>query len=128
MGGMLAALLLAGCGLTGPAHGPAPTDAAAVVEMTNGLAFSPDRIVIPAGGTVEWRNISLFEHTVTADPAMAAVASHVLLPSGAAPFSSGAIPAGEVYRHTFEVPGTYRYVCGPHEDEAMTGTLIVTGG
>ena len=52
----------------------------------------------------------------------------VLLPPGAQPFDSGDIPAGQVYRHTFTVPGEYRYFCIPHEDMGMVGTVIVQGG
>ncbi|PSP76960.1 hypothetical protein BRC81_11495 [Halobacteriales archaeon QS_1_68_20] len=33
--------------------------------------------------------------------------------------------AGYEYEHVFEVAGTYRYVCLPHEDVGMTGTVHV---
>ena len=33
--------------------------------------------------------------------------------------------AGNVYSHTFTVPGTYKYFCRHHEDDAMFGTVIV---
>jgi plastocyanin len=119
-----AAILLGNCGISGPAHEGAPTDAT-VVEMSNGFNFSPAQVTIPVGGTVEWRNVSFFAHTVTADPAKAAVAADVQLPQGAAAFSSAEIPAGETYRHTFDVPGRYRYICRPHEDDGMAGTILV---
>jgi plastocyanin len=32
---------------------------------------------------------------------------------------------GETFEVTFEVPGTYRYVCLPHEDHGMRGTVVV---
>ena len=79
-------------------------------------------------GIVEWHIVCLLVRTVTANPGKAAVAAHVQLPSRAAPFSSGGIAAGLVYRHRFEIPGTYRYVCGPHEDDEVVGTVIVTPG
>lgn len=118
-------LTLSGCGLSGPAHEPPPSDVAAVVEMTNGLNFSPNEITLPAGGTVEWRNTSFLTHTVTADPARASDPDDVQLPPGAEPFDSGEIPAGEVFRHRFTTPGTYRYFCIPHEGMGMIGTIIV---
>jgi plastocyanin len=32
---------------------------------------------------------------------------------------------GEEFKVTFAVPGTYRYVCLPHESHGMTGTVVV---
>jgi plastocyanin len=108
------ALLLAGCaGGGGPARGPYPVDVAAVIEMTNTLAFAPGVVTVPAGTTVEWRNTSLLMQSVAADPAKAADPADVALPPGAEPFASGDIPSGQVWRHTLTVPGTYRYVGTP---------------
>jgi plastocyanin len=122
---VLVLLPLAACGASGPAHGPAPSDAT-VVEMTTGLHFTPEQVVIPLGGTVEWRNASIWTHSVTADPERARNPQDVHLPPGAEPFDSGEIPAGEIYRHTFTVPGIYRYVCHPHENDGMAGTIVVS--
>ena len=116
-------LSLGACGFGGPAYGPA-SDVAAVVEMTNGLAFQPDAVRIKAGETVEWRNRSLFTHTVTDDPARAKDAADAQLPEGAQSFSAQ-VGAGEIYRHIFTVPGTYRYFCMPHEGWGMHGQVIV---
>ncbi len=116
--------LLAGCGLGGPAYQPPPADAA-VVSM-GFVNFDPEEITVPAGTTVEWRNTSPVAHTVTADPDRVRDPAHVELPAGAERFDSGRLPAGQVFRHTFTVPGTYRYVCVPHESEGMLGTVIVT--
>jgi plastocyanin len=116
-------LLLGACGLGGPAYGPG-SDAAAVVDMTNTLAFQPDAVRIKAGETVEWRNRSLFTHTVTDDPARAKDAADAQLPKSAPSFSARVGP-GEVYRHIFTVPGTYRYFCMPHEGWDMHGQVIV---
>jgi plastocyanin len=62
---------------------------------------------------------------VTADPSKAATAKNVLLPEGAQPFDSGNIDAGGTYSYTFTVPGTYRYVCLPHELAGMIGIVVV---
>jgi plastocyanin len=37
----------------------------------------------------------------------------------------GLMKEGDTFEVTFEVPGTYRYVCLPHESEGMTGTVVV---
>jgi len=116
-------LSLGACGLGGPAYGP-DSDAAAVVNMTNGLAFQPDAVRIKAGETVEWRNRSLFTHTVTDDPLRARDPGDAELPDGAQSFSAQVGP-GEIYRHIFTVPGTYRYFCMPHEGWGMHGQVIV---
>lgn len=113
-------LALAACGAGGPAYDPAPPGVA-TVEMTDGLAFAPDHLQIKAGQTVEWRNTSIFTHTVTDEP-MESASSH--LPAGAEPFS-GRVGPGEVFRHTFTVPGTYDYYCMPHEDFDMRGIIEV---
>jgi plastocyanin len=97
-------LSLGACSLGGPAYGPG-SDAAAVVNMTNSLAFRPDMVRIKPGEAVEWRNRSLFTHTVTDDPARAKDAGDAQLPDGAQSFSAQVGP-GEVYRHSFAVPGT----------------------
>lgn len=116
---------LAACGLTGPAHTDQPpprVDATVTMGLTS---FNPETITIKSGQTVQWRNTSLITHTVTADKSMAADPSHVQFPQGAESFHSGDVEAGEVWSHTFDVAGTYRYVCLPHEQQGMIGTVIV---
>lgn len=119
-------LALSACGVGGPAYGPPSADAAATVEMSSRLAFEPAEIAVRVGDTVEWRNMTLFTHTVTGDPNLAEDPAHVSLPDGAAAFDSGPVPAGEVFRYTFTAPGTYRYVCQPHEGLDMLGAVVVT--
>lgn len=106
----------------------APADTgriAAEVTMTDRLLFAPDTVTIEAGSAVRWTNTSVLPHTVTADPAKAADAGNVQLPAGARPFDSGDMATGDAFVHTFTVPGTYRYVCIPHELAAMVGVVIV---
>ena len=119
------ALALSGCGLGGPAYRAPPAGVAATVDMTIGLKYAPPAVTIYAGQTVEWRNQSPFHHTVTNDPADAERARDAALPAGAQPFNSGYIDPGQVFRHTFTVPGTYRYFCDPHEGQGMVGTIYV---
>jgi plastocyanin len=35
------------------------------------------------------------------------------------------VSPGEVYRHMFTIPGTYRYFCMPHESSGMLGQVVV---
>ena len=123
------ALALSGCGITGPAHNqPPPPQVDAIVEMSGvvgGFDFTPKVIRIRSGQTVQWRNTSLVDHTVTADKSLAANPANVLLPQGAQAFNSGEIDAGDTWTYTFTGPGTSRYVCLPHEQRGMVGTVIV---
>ena len=105
---------LVACVLNGPANEPLPPGAAHV-EMGL-LSFSPKNLTIRRGETVQWRNISIFAHTVTNNAG----------PPGGAPFESGEVPAGQVYFQRFDVPGTYPYICRYHADEGMVGSIIVT--
>ncbi len=116
---------LAACGRGGPAYRTKLPGAAPVVTMRSRLRFSPANITIQVGDTVEWRNKSLFTHTVTADKSFAKNPEHVVLPVGAEPFDSGDIPPGEVFRHTFIVSGEYAYFCIPHERHKMFGRVTV---
>ena len=122
---VLAALALAAC--SGQKE-RAPGE----VGMTAAHAFDPKEITIDAGDTVTWINDSEESHTVTAfDDG---------LPDGADYFDNGGsadeeaardaisdnlMEPDETYEFTFEEPGTYRYLCIPHESEGMTGTVVV---
>jgi plastocyanin len=98
---------------------------AAVVKMTNDLEFVPKKVTIRVGDTIEWKNPSKLVHTVTADPDKARDKSDVKLPEGAKPFNSGRIQPGGTYRHTFTVPGQYKYFCIPHERAGMIAEVEV---
>ncbi len=97
----------------------------AAVRMTNSLTYVPEEVTISAGQTVVWTNTSSTFHTVTNDPALAKDRSHAQLPPEAQPFNSGDIAPGEVFQHTFDVPGTYVYFCIPHEAIGMVGKITV---
>src|SRR5690606_35600387 len=62
------------------------------------------------------------------DPSKAVSADNVEQPAGAEPFDSGNIDRRRTWSHTFTVPGTYRYVCVPHELAGMVGVVVVEGG
>ncbi len=98
-------------------------------------AFLPEEHVVSVGDTVVWGNNGSRGHTVTAYDAA--------IPDGAAFFASGGyadteraredwhergggnIPPGDVYAHTFEVPGEHPYFCIPHEPAGMVGIVVV---
>lgn len=99
-------------------------------------AFLPAEYEATVGETVVWKNTSGADHTVTAREAS--------LPDGADYFATGgyddeetAIDAWhdnqggrlgprDTFEHTFEVPGTYTYICEPHVRAGMVGTIVVS--
>jgi plastocyanin len=124
MPGLVVLASLAGCGLGGRAHGPPSPNASAAVDM--GFAsFQPETVHIRAGQSVEWRNTSVITHSVTDDSRLASKPQDAAVPTGATPFRSGDIHAGDVFSAAFPVPGTYRYFCTHHEGDGMVGTVVV---
>lgn len=116
---------LAGC-VGGRSAGPRR------VGMTNDLAFDPAVVSVDIGTAITWRNSSDIVHTVTAyDDGIPAEADYFAsggFDSEAAArehMSDGLLEAGDTFSHTFRVPGTYEYVCIPHETGGMTGTVRV---
>jgi plastocyanin len=136
----LGALGVAGCGgdddeaNDGPAQrspageqsAPAESaDGAAVVEMNDQLAFAPKQIEVAAGQEVMWKNVGKVAHTVTADKSKAADPSLVSIPAGTKAWDSGFVGEGESFSRSFQEPGTYRYICIPHEGAGMVGSVVV---
>jgi plastocyanin len=97
----------------------------ALVMMTEQMRFTPANLTVQTGDTVEWRNTSGMVHTVSTDPQLAVQPNHVARPAGAMPFNSGELPPQGRFRHTFDIPGVYRYVCIHHERAGMIGTVVV---
>jgi plastocyanin len=97
----------------------------AEVTMTDDMRFVPDTLRIEAGSVVTWRNTSRVLHTVTAHPDHVRDQDQIGLPAGAEPFDSGNLFPGDDFAWRFEVPGTYRYVCVPHDRIPMIGVIIV---
>ena len=100
--------------------------AAPTVSLTDANRYEPASITVPKGATVTWKNVSSVPHTITTDQSKAANMSDASVPSGAQPWDSGSVNGGQSYSHTFDVPGTYRYFCLPHESLGMVGTIVVT--
>ena len=74
-------------------------------------AFDPNYIEILQGQTVRWENKGFNEHNVVAK---------------FGGFNSGA-PSDQPwsYEVTFDNPGVYEYLCEPHLDVDMVGTIVV---
>jgi plastocyanin len=104
---MLAMALLC-CTLGASAAQPQSKDPPAATIELEAFMFSPSALTVPAGTTVIWKNLDPEPHTVA---------------SVDGKFRSGAIDENEEFRFTFDVPGTYRYVCSIHPQ--MVGTVIV---
>jgi plastocyanin len=117
------AVALFGCASSKPRQGSGPEPGAVVVMYFH--SFAPSTVTIRAGENVRWDNDSIIWHTVTADAMAVKVPADVALPDGAEPFDSGKVEPGNSFSHTFRVPGTYRYVCRPHEGNGMRGTVVV---
>jgi len=100
---------------------------AVVIKMTDKPPmFEPKQVSIKLGQTVQWVNNAETLHSVTADPDSAQKPGDVSLPPGAKPFDSGFMKPGATFDYTFTVPGTYKYLCLPHEKDGMIGTIVVS--
>jgi len=95
------------------------------VTMTDNLRYLPEVLHVRVGDTVVWRNTSNLVHTVTADSSRVSVPAMVSLPAGASPFDSGDLAPGAVFAHTFTLPGSYNYLCAPHDRMGMVGLIVV---
>jgi plastocyanin len=125
-GSTLIATAIAGCSSN------SNPDGTTRVSMNEDFAFDPKTLTVSAGTTVRWVNDSEVGHTVTA--------YRDRIPTEAAYFASGGfgseraarndvsgglLATDETYEHTFDITGTYEYVCIPHESSGMTGTVTV---
>lgn len=116
---------LAGCSL-----GASFPDADIVAGPDGDPAFEPRALAVSVGDTVTWGFASA-GHNVSCRPGDD---ERVSLPDDAEPFATygpdespkgSVVPRGETYEHAFNVPGQYVYVCIPHADRGMVGTITV---
>jgi plastocyanin len=94
---------------TGAEHAAHEAAATGVTVDIKNFAYSPDPVTVAVGESVTWTNQDSAPHTATAKD------REVL--------QSGTLNQGDSYTQTFEVAGTYEYVCEFHPN--MVGTLIV---
>lgn len=104
--------------------GNAPT--VGMLSEGDARKFEPAELTIPKGTTVTWQHVSGSTHTATADPSRVKDSANVALPEGAESWDSGDLTSGQSWSYAFDVPGTYRYFCVPHEGRGMVGTITVT--
>jgi plastocyanin len=107
--------------------GPARA-AASTVEVKMGdepAVYEPVKVTIKVGDTVKWVNTGKTLHSVTLNPEDAQNAANVSEPKGAKTFDSGFMEPGKSFSYTFTVPGTYKYICVPHEKAGMVGEVVV---
>lgn len=93
---------------TAPAQSCGSSGAAANINATGSLNFSPKSATITHGQSVCWENVATFTHTVTSDDGTS--------------FNTS-VPAGNRFIYTFATPGTFTYHCNIHS--GMTGTITV---
>ncbi|WP_137289983.1 cupredoxin domain-containing protein [Natronorubrum halophilum] len=133
--GTAASAGLAGCSAVRSAFEDEPCSGDdCTIGMTRN-EFLPDEYEASVGETVVWKNTSGADHTVTA------LENHI--PEDAEYFATGGyedestardawdhngggLGPRDTFEHTFEVPGTYDYICIPHVRADMTGTIVVT--
>jgi plastocyanin len=74
------------------------------------FAYQPKTLEVPVGTTITWTNQDAIQHSVTASDGS---------------FDSGLFTQGGTFSHTFDVPGTYAYICARHG--SMMGEVVVAG-
>lgn len=105
----------AGDGASTAPAGPAAAEVARVIRMTADGQFSPVEVRVLLGQAVEWQNTSPNIRSVKTTGT----------PNDGQPFDSGRLNSGATFRHTFTVPGIYRYVSEPGERGGMAGIITV---
>ncbi|MGH2698263.1 MAG: plastocyanin/azurin family copper-binding protein [Actinomycetota bacterium] len=100
--------------------------------MESGQRFEPVMLTIPAGETVSFVSESVDAHSVTAyedgipeDASYFASGGFESEGEARDDLAGGLLSSGQSLEVKFEVPGTYRYFCIPHEDLSMTGRIVV---
>lgn len=77
------------------------------------LAYEPSELTVVKGATVQWSNVGLAPHTVTAR---------------ADNWTSDLLESGAVYAQTFETPGHYEYYCTLHPNMVATVDVLESLG
>lgn len=110
---LLATLLMSGAAQAGSekeANG-AVDDDVVVVDMVN-MEFLPAELEIPPGTTVRWVNATSRSFHDVYFPDEDIGSPLRMLPD-------------ESWERTFDEPGTYEYICRPHEQRGMVGVVRV---
>ncbi len=89
-----------------------------VVQVTD-QGCQPAKVTISPGEAVQWVNESRQSAQVNS------AETEPRAQNGSNVFGSGAIPAGEVFRHVFDRTGTYRYTCSATNGQHGAGEVEV---
>ena len=103
--GLAAAVALAG-------HSALSTAATTRTITVKDDVFMPKKATVAKNTRVTWRWAS-------------DSGAHDVVSRGTKRFKSSAIKSSGVHRHRFTKAGTYKYVCTLHEDQGMTGQIVV---
>lgn len=129
--GAASPLLACGVGDGNRTSGPSGSPAkAGVVTVRMGgrsgeLVFSPDRVRIQPGESVEWV-VESAGHSATAYHPDNNATYRSRIPEVAKSWDSGLLATkGDRFQHTFPVEGIYHYYCIPHEGAGMVGAIVV---
>jgi plastocyanin len=87
--------------------------------------FSPARITVRVGQTVEWRNATGAIHEIVANPTKQKQETAAVLPQGTRPFDSGLLQPGATFHYTFTTPGTFHYFCAMNCSGTPGGEVVV---
>lgn len=109
---------------------PASADTVTVkMGADNGmLVFSPAKVTVHSGDTVQWVNNKLPPHNIVFDDKQVPGASKEL--ADKLSHQQLMFSPGETYEVTFggDLPaGTYNYYCAPHRGAGMVGQITVEG-
>jgi plastocyanin len=98
-------------------------------------AYQPREITVAVGDTVVWENTSARSHTVTATAGGIPEEAEFFASGGFDDYETaeaawqsdfgGILENGDRFEHTFTVPGAHEYVCIPHREGGMYGTVVV---
>lgn len=109
VGALMATLLaLVGCADSGATAQTGGGDTGGIRVAMVGMAFDPQTVTVPVGGSVTWVNEDSVSHNAVADDGS---------------WKTEIFGKGGSVTLTFDTPGTYTYTCTLHPN--MTGTVIV---
>jgi plastocyanin len=86
------------------------------------IAFKPERLSVPAGTAVSWKNEDASEHTVTSGTVNQGSGGVTTAVDNK--FESGSLKQNASFAYTFTAPGTYSYFCKIHP-ATMRGEITV---
>jgi plastocyanin len=100
---------------------PEPAESGDLEVASSDNIFTPATLTVPVGTTISWGNVGTSNHTVTA-------ADGSWDSSPLCPTTPLCHTPGDIYRRTFDAPGTFAYYCKLHGTAAGTGhagTVVV---